>query len=128
MVGTRRGAFVDDRADEFESGASMMRSPSDIEGGFLQRTINAPRRRASRTLAVVVAVPRRCGRKNGRRLSHDLLVECVWPHFVGGVEIETQRRGRRESRDREPAVFCPQNAGAVGINLKLEPGVRISLV
>lgn len=82
MVVARRGAFVDDLAHDFQGGASMMKSTSDIERGFLQRAINAPRRRAGRAFAVVSAVPCRFRRKNGRRLSHDLLVECVWPHFV----------------------------------------------
>jgi hypothetical protein len=128
MVVARRGAFVDDLADDFQRGASMMKSTRDIERGFLQRAINAPRRRAGRAFAVVSAVPRRSGRENGRRLSHDLLVECVWPHFVGGVEIETQRRGRCELGDCEPAVYRPENTPTARIDLKLERIIRIAFV
>jgi hypothetical protein len=128
MVFARRGAFVDDLADHFQSRASVMKCTSDIERGSLQRTINAPRRRAGRAFAVVSAVPRRFGRKNSLCFSHDLLVERVWLHFVGSVEIETQRRGQCELRDREPAVFRPQNTPVARIDLKLERSVRIPLV
>lgn len=128
MVVALRGAVVGDLADDPQRGASMMKSTRDIERGFLRRAINAPRVYAGRVFAVVSAVSNRFGRQNGRRLSHNLLVECVWPHFVGGVEIETQRRGRCELRDCEPAAYRPENSPVARIDLKLERFIRIAFV
>ena len=58
MIVARCGWFLNDLADDIETRASMLNSTSDIECGFLQRTVNAPGGRVARTFAVVSTIPR----------------------------------------------------------------------
>src|SRR5437868_3066987 len=83
--------ILDDLTHELERRPAMMKAAADFDRRTLERTVDAPGRRAGWTIPVVRPIPDRVRGENGVGPLDDLTVERRCGDFGGRVDGETNR-------------------------------------